>query len=93
MILILNHFKDQIVHDFDFKINILVVILIIQSPFLYDFTQHWKWAHSIARPLVPVSFPLTHMVFLLPFWSYLAGSKSVSVRPPARAEIDDKYRS
>ena len=28
--------------------------------------------HSVARPWVPISFPLTHMV-------YLAGSKSVSV--------------
>ena len=29
------------------------------------------WAHSIARQLVPVSSPLTHTVYFLPFWSYL----------------------
>ena len=39
------------------------------------------WAHSIARPWVPISFPLTHMIYLVPFLSYLAGSKSVSARP------------
>ena len=37
------------------------------------------WAHSVARPRVPISSLLTHMVDLLPFLSYLAGSKSVSV--------------
>ena len=42
------------------------------------------WAHSIARTWVPVSSPLTHMVYLLPFLilSYLAGSKSVSACCP-----------
>ena len=39
------------------------------------------WAHSIARPRVPTSSPLTHMVYHSPFLSYLAGSKSVSPRP------------
>ena len=39
------------------------------------------WAHSIAHPLLPISFPLTHMVYLLPLFSYLAGFKGVSVRP------------
>ena len=38
-------------------------------------------AHSIARLWVPISSPLTTMFHLLPFSSYLAGSKSVSVRP------------
>ena len=38
-------------------------------------------AHSIARLCVPISSPLTHMVYILPFLSYLAGSKSGSVRP------------
>ena len=37
--------------------------------------------HSIARPWVPIGSPLPHMVYLLPFTSYLAGSKSVSVLP------------
>ena len=31
---------------------------------------------------VPISSPLTHMVYLLPFYSYLAGSRSVSASPP-----------
>ena len=35
--------------------------------------------HSIARPWVPISFLLTHMVSLLPFLSYLTGS--LYVRP------------
>ena len=39
------------------------------------------WAHSIAHPWVPISSPLTHIVYLVPFLSYLAGSKSVSTRP------------
>ena len=42
-----------------------------------------EWAHSAARPLVPISSPLTlHMVYLLKFLSYLAGPKSVSARSP-----------
>ena len=40
------------------------------------------WAHSIARQLVPIGALLTHVVYLLPFLNYLAGSKSVSVRLP-----------
>ena len=64
-----------------------------------------RWAYSIARPWVPISSRLTRMVYLLPFSSYLAGTKSVSVRPsarpPARPYVrphvrpghDDKYRS
>ena len=39
------------------------------------------WAHSVAHPWVPIISPLTHMVYLIPFFSHLAGSKSVSVRP------------
>ena len=39
------------------------------------------WVHSIACPWVHISSPLTHMVYLLPFSSYLAGPKSVSSRP------------
>ena len=41
----------------------------------------WGWAHSIARPQVPTSSPLTHIVYLLLFSSYLAGSKNVSAHP------------
>ena len=33
------------------------------------------------------------MVYLLPFLSYLAGSKSISARSPVRLVYDDKYRS
>ena len=40
-------------------------------------------------PWVPISSPLTHMAYLIPFLSYLVGSKSVSVRPANY----DKYRS
>ena len=39
------------------------------------------WAHSIARPWVPISSLLTHIVYLLPSLSHLAGPKSVSARP------------
>ena len=35
---------------------------------------------SISCPWVLISFPLTHMVYLLQFLSYLAFSKSVSDR-------------
>ena len=38
----------------------------------------WGLAHTIARLWFPISSPLTRMVNLLPFFSYLAGSKSVS---------------
>ena len=38
------------------------------------------WFPSIARLWVPISSPLTHMAYLLPFSSDLAGSKSVSAR-------------
>ena len=42
---------------------------------------------------VPISSPLTHMVYLVPFLSYLAGSKGISVRPPVRPGQDHKYSS
>ena len=51
------------------------------------------WAHSVARPWVHISSPLTHMVYLLTFFSYLTGSKSVSGHPSVRPRHDDKYRS
>ena len=47
------------------------------------------WANSIARPWVPIGSPLTHMVYLLPFLSYLACSKSVSACPSARPSDPD----
>ena len=40
-----------------------------------------EWAQLIACRWVPNSFPLTHMVYLLLFSSYRAGSKSISARP------------
>ena len=51
------------------------------------------WAHSIAPTWVPISSLLTHMAYLLPVLSYLAGSKIVSVHPGVRPGYDDKYRS
>ena len=43
---------------------------------------------------LPISSPLTHMVYLLLFSSYSAGSKSVSVLAPVRHGYnDDKYCS
>ena len=39
------------------------------------------WDKSIAHPWVPISSRVTHMVYLLPFLSYLAGSKSSSAHP------------
>ena len=44
--------------------------------------ENREWAHSVARLWVPISSLLTHMVYLLPFWSYLAVPKSVCARPP-----------
>ena len=35
-----------------------------------------RCVHSISRPWVPISSILTHIAYLLPFWGYLAGSKS-----------------
>ena len=40
------------------------------------------WAHSIARSWIPMSSQL--IVYLLPFLSYLAGSKSISTRLSTR---------
>ena len=37
--------------------------------------------HSTAHPWVPINCPLTYMVYLLPFLSYLADSKGVSTHP------------
>ena len=55
------------------------------------------WAHSVVRPVVTISSSLTPMVYLIPFSNYLAGSKSVFVRPPAHPSVrpgfDDTYRS
>ena len=42
------------------------------------------WAHSIVRPWVPFCSLLTRNVYLLPFCSYLTGSKSVSAARPTR---------
>ena len=44
----------------------------------------WGLARLIARPWASISSLLTHMVYLLPFLNYLAGSKSVSTSSPAR---------
>ena len=50
------------------------------------------WTHSIARTWIPIGSPLTcGLVYLLPFSSYSAGSKTVSVRPPVGLGYDDKY--
>ena len=38
----------------------------------------------ISRPCIPISFLLTHMVYILPFLSYLDGSRSVSARRQTR---------
>ena len=48
--------------------------------------------------MVSISSLLTHMVYLLPFFSYLAGAQRVSDRPsdcpqPVRPGYDYKYRS
>ena len=45
------------------------------------------WAHLIAHIWVPISS--THMIYLLPVSSFLAGSKSVSAHPPARPSDPD----
>ena len=44
------------------------------------------WAQSIAHPWVHISSLLTHMIYPLPFWSYLAGH-------PHSQPSDDKYCS
>ena len=46
------------------------------------------WAHSVARPCIRISSPLTHKVYLWLFLSYLAGSQSVSTRPPSIRPYD-----
>ena len=62
-------------------------VLNLWSP-IYDLSVFgmWGsgWAHSVSRPCIPISSPLTHMVYLLPFSSYLAGSKSFPARPSVR---------
>ena len=40
------------------------------------------WAYSIARPWVSIIDPDRHIAYLLPFLSYLAGSRNVSARQP-----------
>ena len=45
------------------------------------------WTLSIARPRVPSSSPLTHVVYILQFSSYLTGSKSVFARPSVRLPV------
>ena len=41
-----------------------------------------RWAHSITRPRVPISSPITtYGLSRTVFFGYLAGSKSVSARP------------
>ena len=43
----------------------------------------------VIRPCIPISSPVTHMAHILPFLSYLAGSKSVSARLPPRPSDPD----
>ena len=45
------------------------------------YLQRSKSWDSIARPWVPISFPFILVVYLIPFWSHLVGSKSVSAHP------------
>ena len=53
----------------------------------------YGWTRLIACLWIPISSPLTHMVDLLPILSYLAGSKSISARPPFWARKDDYFHS
>ena len=48
------------------------------------------WANSIAHSWVPISSPLTHMVYLLPVFELVSCSISASARP---TRIRFKYRS
>ena len=68
----------------------------------YDVLNLWSsiydpsaWVRGDRDELIPIiiSSQLAYMVYLLPFLSYVAGSKSVTVRPPVRPGYDDKYRS
>ena len=58
----------------------LWLLMLIYDPSVWG-TRRSGWANSVASPWVPISSPLTHMVHLLPFVGYLAGSNSVSARP------------
>ena len=62
-------------------------------PFGLGYLWGRGWAQSTTRPLIPISSLLTHILNLLQFLSYLAGSKNVSAGPPVRPGYDDKYRS
>ena len=55
----------------------------------------WGKANSTARPWVPISSPLTHMVHLLPFWGYLAGATKAfqPARPCIRPGYVDNFPS
>ena len=55
-------------------------------PTVWEFGAHtcgWGWAHPITRLRVPIDHTLTHVVCLLPFLSYLAGSNCVSATRPS----------
>ena len=57
------------------------------------FGDTWGSGMSSFGITSPISSPLTHMFYPLPFLSYLAGSKSASARPPVRHRYDDKFSS
>ena len=53
----------------------------IYNPSVWGYVWGRGWARSTDHPWVPISSLLTHMVYLFPFLSYLASSKSVSAHP------------
>ena len=58
---------------------------------VWGFKGGHEWSrmgHSIARSWVHISSPLSHMVNLLSFLSYLAGSKSATVCRPGPFDPD-----
>ena len=49
-----------------------------------------EWANLIARPWVPISSPLTCMVYLLPFMSYSACPEAFPLPTTAPVDLDTK---
>ena len=75
--------------SYNFKGGLLFPSHRPQQPYHLPVWVSWRtWGsgtgHSIARPCVPITSPLTHMVYFLPFTSYSAGSKSVFAAHPTR---------
>ena len=70
--------------------DVLKSVVATLQPLGLGYVMSRGWTHSEAGPWVPISSPLTHIVYLLPL---LVIKQAPKAFPSTRPGNDDKYRS